>query len=1485
MKSIFWEFKRCLLAFCLILSLLSISSMNVQADTPLRRPISNEQPMYLVHIDTWNYADPQKIIDLIPMDIRPYVVMNISLSISHDVATSRFKVAEYGYEIAKSWLRTCAQNQMWATVQHSSGGYAQFSDFDLSVYEEFYRDFPNLIGFNYAEQFWGYDDPSDPLSPKWSDRMAHFANLLKLSNRYGGYLVVSWCGNQWSPSINPIGMMKRSPDFAAACEKYTQNYLLFEKYTQQSYQSDMESICLGAYLSGYSGNYGIRYDDTGWTDATGEHKSFTMATAGAVHLEHMMLTGSTMIDGPELIWTQCFRETNRKPTTDGYSMRDWETFPQFINTTVDYFRKILDGTVRIPSRQEVIDRTKYVIVNDVNNGSADAIYSTPETMFDGLYRMDGDGNLMNNKTFFKKKGRYPTIPTVYKLNDEMAQSFQNKINKSVYSSRWNNVASKVNELNKTFPQEYTGDLYAGRHENGWVVYNPFKTGKIASANIPFKFNTCDSISATFSEYAAAVLKEYPNKVTIYLSNHDVQVNKGLKTNEFKFYGSTQEPTFSFTDRGNHQASKVSTSWVDGVFTLTIQHNGPLDIEVNCAGTATERLTAYTSAKLVEPTHPPVYTGPRQYEAECFDYKSISGITTGGQDGAIRNYSGQGYLRVGYSSTAAVRDTVLALRSGLYQLIAKYAISGGDVNTLDLYVNGAKVATPVFTKTGSESTWNYLVQTVELQAGKNKIELKANKAAAYSLLLDNIVITQESSNGVYHFESDSATSEAANPPAELITMRSGTAGVVSYTNANSQIGKGFKTYSVGTVNGSAVADLDMFPQSGTDYAVVWTEYYTETGGKKGVLLRGTGNHGSCAYAQGMKQGYLFIVLNNADNTITLKPYIAGESGLTSKPTYTTTFKVQPGMPYWLRASAYGSQLKFECSSDSATWEGGATTTFTDELYTEGSIQLVWGLDSNNFSWMMDNISYSQEHISISRLSLSALDYTQGHGPSASQTVSVSGSKLSGSLVVHASENFEVSLAASTGYASSLTIDPTIGEVGKTELFVRLKSGLNIGSYTGEITVNSDFVEGNHIQVSGRITPSTVSRKYDFTNDIATTSAQTPPAAYTTIGVGSSATAGVVAYTDSRGVTSNMFRAYSGGQRNATGAITLDRFSKTATDYSVTWKECVGSSASDYKVGVLLRGNAAKVGDETTGYVQGLMHGYLFIAYTAHGGASKHAEFRIYRSTETLNSLSMLVNSSVSALIPTAEQPVWYRASVSGVSPVSLKLEYSTDSLTWKSGAVSSDIGGAAFTSGATQIVWGLGAGNFNFFLDDIAFQGVESEAGAKENAISVSNTSLFGFGYKFNEGPSASQSFTVSANSLIDDLHIDAPLGYEVSFDQSANYKSGLSLPQNNGSVGITTIYVRLKEGLRGRIYSGEVEVSSIGAITKAVLVDGIVDSDPNGVGQHNTSAVIISKEYFTIAGQRLVSEPVHSGIYIVKNRMSDNRVVVSKELVDLRSDK
>ncbi len=124
--------------------------IDVKADSPMRRPTSPSSPMWIIHIDTWINADPQKCIDLIPKDIRPYVVFNISLSVSD------FVLKKYPFTIAESWLRICAENRVWATIQPSSGYPNNFPNTDLSVYEYFYKKYPNFIGWNFCEQSWGF---------------------------------------------------------------------------------------------------------------------------------------------------------------------------------------------------------------------------------------------------------------------------------------------------------------------------------------------------------------------------------------------------------------------------------------------------------------------------------------------------------------------------------------------------------------------------------------------------------------------------------------------------------------------------------------------------------------------------------------------------------------------------------------------------------------------------------------------------------------------------------------------------------------------------------------------------------------------------------------------------------------------------------------------------------------------------------------------------------------------------------------------------------------------------------------------------------------------------------------------------------------------------------------------------------------------------------------------------------------------------------
>lgn len=732
-------------------------------DTPpvmgdLRRQLSPEQPMWMIHIDSWNYPDPHKIIDLIPEDIRPYCVFNLSLSVSHDETTGRFKVSEYGYEIVKSWIRVCAERNVWAMIQPSSGGfshfpdvtsYDQFGDDRFKMYREFFEEYPNFLGFNYCEQFWGFAEKDALGSPTWFQRVAHWNELLKLTHEYGGYLTVSFCANYWSAPINPVAMVKRNPEFAATLAKYPENFIMCEKYTQEGCFFDVEAECMGVWLSGHAGNYGIRFDQCAWNKWASkyyfgkEDQEFPVALGAALQLEHITLTGQTVIDGPELIWCQDFTEGGIVGQSDGYQSRSWTTFSQFRNINIDLFRKILDGTIRIMSKREVLDRTKIAIIQDVTTGQEIERYCLPKWFHEGAGALSHDGGREDNHFYLRASGRYPAIPVIAQFAGSSANDFKYKYTQSSINSTWADKSTKLRELNRVFPSEYSGELFAGRYDNAWVTYNPYNTVK--SALIPLKYNTCESIGLDLETFTTGVWKEYPDRLTCYLTNYSTS---GAKVKSvIRVNGASARPTVSVQPRAEASV-KHNVTWEEGVCTITIEHNGPLDLSIGCSGSATDRLTDYKTAALAVPQSPQLYYGPRQTEAEVWDFKNIGARYGSGYDKDIRNYTGQGYIKLSTRANAAVRDEVSVINPGPYLVKFRYRAETADVKTVDLYINGQKVASPVFSQSGPDKgVWNVCATQINLRAGSNIIELKANAVASCDLYLDNLVVESAKSASI------------------------------------------------------------------------------------------------------------------------------------------------------------------------------------------------------------------------------------------------------------------------------------------------------------------------------------------------------------------------------------------------------------------------------------------------------------------------------------------------------------------------------------------------------------------------------------------------------------------------------------------------------------------------------------------------------------------------------------------------------------------
>ncbi len=108
-------------------------------------------------------------------------------------------------------------------------------------------------------------------------------------------------------------------------------------------------------------------------------------------------------------------------------------------------------------------------------------------------------------------------------------------------------------------------------------------------------------------------------------------------------------------------------------------------------------------------------------------------------------------------------------------------------------------------------------------------------------------------------------------------------------------------------------------------------------------------------------------------------------------------------------------------------------------------------------------------------------------------------------------------------------------------------------------------------------------------------------------------------------------------------------------------------------------------------------------------------------------------------------------------------------------------------------------------------------------VYVNPTTLSSFTYVEGNGPSTTQSLTVSGINLTESIGIALTNGnaFELSTDQST-WSSSLTLTQTNGTVNETPVYVRMKAGLSILAYNDVITFSSTGATSVTVNPTGTV---------------------------------------------------------------
>ena len=468
------------------------------------------------------------------------------------------------------------------------------------------------------------------------------------------------------------------------------------------------------------------------------------------------------------------------------------------------------------------------------------------------------------------------------------------------------------------------------------------------------------------------------------------------------------------------------------------------------------------------------------------------------------------------------------------------------------------------------------------------------------------------------------------------------------------------------------------------------------------------------------------------------------------------------------------------------------------------------------------------IALSTSTLSGFSYPYGTGPSSEKTFTVRGNSLSTNITLTAATDYEISTTSGVSFVATSPISLAISgaAVPTTTIYVRLKAGLAIGSYsTSElITASASGATSKTVTCSGTVgnaptitvSPTSLSGfTYVYTKgptaqqtftvsgiNLAGNVTVTPPSDYqisTTNGSGYAATPIPLTPTGGTLASTTIYVIMPSGLGVGSHNQNITASAVGATDKTVALTGTVTAAptlttATSYLAGFIYTFGAGPSGEQSF-----VLNGTNLSTTLRNDTIVAPANFEISTTSGSGFTTGSIILTRAAG-VSTRSTTIYVRM-VTGLGSSTITTNFGPANVSLKS-------------SGA--------------IIKTVALAGTVVASSPSTPTVLTSIPTLTGFGYMQGTGPSSEQKFTVSGTSLSAGIIVTPPSNYEISTTSGSGFQSTpITISLTSGRVNPTLVYVRLKSALTAGSYTGvNITVASTGAPTKNVALVGTVFISP-----------------------------------------------------------